>query len=57
MSRGGGIRDKYFLIQSSLHGAAFYGGWDSPEYDNDLKTKVRKILELTGFYDDAVESE
>ena len=41
------LRDKFFAIQSELHGACFYGNEDSPAYDRDLKVTVSEILELT----------
>ena len=41
------LRDKFFAVQSELHGACFYGNEDSPAYDRDLKVTVSEILELT----------
>ena len=51
------LRQKYFSIQGSLHGACFYGGQDSPLHDQDLKRTVREILELTGHCDAEIEDD
>ena len=42
-------------IADQLHGACFYGGEESPQFDTVLRNVVRKILELTGFWDNGQE--
>ncbi len=44
------LSDKVSIIADKLHGTCFYGGADSPYYDQVLKKTVREILELTGFW-------
>ena len=43
------LYEKIPVIADTLHGACFYGGEDSPQFDVTLKRTVREILELTGF--------
>jgi hypothetical protein len=37
-------------IADQLHGTCFYAGEDGPHFDQVLKKTVRKILEMTGFW-------
>ena len=42
-------------IADQLHGTCFYGGEDSEYHTTLLKTTVREILELTGFWNGQAE--